>query len=312
MERTSQLDGSDTQGNHASTQAQRLAAFKRQLGEAVLIFDSLDPSSVEQLKEDEGCKDLVQRLLPIVPTTPVPNAATQGDAWKAFKSGIVSTVACFSQPPAPSLPEPDVDALKKEVTIHFLKGCSKRTDPEDLYSINQLLGDAEGYGKYTVVQSNRVYTNAVTYFCLCLTSSPATDSLPSMIQNLRLSHLWKDDAIARIREGGTVEYGLRIMLDAKTDTLFDLDPHLAQNGRRIYSDYLQSTYLDSERSDDDIYVSETMVAGMYVLSGNTVRLERLVADGEKSMEMRVQRAVPGGVQSTDVYQTILRPFRLQY
>ena len=314
MRRTAQSvqDGSDTPGPHASTQVQRLAAFKKLLEDAVCIFDSLDPASIDQLKQDRSCKDLVQRLLPIVPTPPAPNVgATTIYPWQVVKSGlgkIVSNIARLSLPAGQGQPDGDVAVLKMEATIHFLRGYYRESKSEAANSIERLLSQAEG-GRYTVLWSNRGYL--ISGFCLCLTSSPATDSFPSMISSLHLSPLWSEDAIVRIRVGGTVEYGFKIIVDEFKKTLFDLDHHLTNNRLRIYKDYLHSQP-NGPWGPNDIFVSETVVAGMYILSGNSARLERLFADGEKKMELVVQRTIPGGEQRTDVYDTVFKPFRLYY
>ena len=194
--------------------------------------------------------------------------------------------------------------LKREVTIHFLKGGYKGTLSEVLSRIGQALSRAENC-RYTVLQSNRVNVDG----CLPLTSSPATDSFPSMIKGLSLSALWTVGATTRIREGGTVECGFKI-LDATSNALFDLDPHLKQNQTKIHREYLHSRFKGMGR--DDIRVSEEVEGGIYMLSGSVARLERLVADGEKSMSMVISRTNRDGMCRTDLYQSVIRPFCLRY
>ena len=349
MDRTAQLDGSDSQERYraSSTQGQRMSVFQRQLGNAVLILDSLDTSSLDQLKEDKGVQDLVRHLLSIFETPQAPsNVASSSDqvatsGWGGVVSSFVRSLSLLGQSSqesncddvreihphvAPfsvrnllpdggqSLPTAVIAGLEKEATIHLLQGSYAKATSRTIHSIEKRLSRAEGCS-YTVLQSNRHdgISAKSSGPSLSLTSYPATYSLCSMIQSTPLSDLWSSNAITRIREGGTVEYGLRID-DATTNALFELDPHMAQNGHQIYTNYLHSNFLDLGRvpSDDDIFASETVAAGMYMLSGDIVRLERLVADGEKGMEMIIRRMNPAGELRMDIYQSIIRPFRLQY
>ena len=370
MNSSAELDGSDGQDRHTSTVDQRFSAFKDHLANAVLILESLDSSLLDRFKQDQACKDLVNRLLSAFPSIPLSRFASQIDqVVKSGLEGIVANIARISllddspqeadrhvrqtiqSPGVPSLvsatpstaqpstgskswasllaplvaaqssaaaarspkssssyipignvEEMSKEALKREATIHFLTGGYKGRPSQVINEIGQILYRVE---EVRVLQSNRGNADG----CLSLTSEPTSDSFPSMIKDLSLSSLWRAGTIARVREGGTVEYGFTI-IGVNTNALFDLDPDLTQNRNQVYSDYLRSQPREPW-GPNYIYVSETVAAGIYMLSGDTVRLEQLVADGEKSMAMEARR-INRDVRRTNVYNCVITPFRLQY
>ena len=364
MDRIAQLDGSDTQKRQVSTQPQRLAAFKKQLGDAVLILDSLDPSSLNDLKQDEGCKDLVQRLLSIFPTLHLANEIDQ--VVKAGLEGIAANItrlsllgnssrdaesrakkadtpASFSSPvtiPATkvakrklgaSTPSPAVIATpskspsaaavtpivqparnqameidedpKTVATIHLLQGRWGRDYYAAMISaIGQRLSAAEGR-KYTVRESTQ---GSLQNRWISLTSFPSTTSFPSMIRELPLSDLWSYDAVTHVRDGGAVEYGFTIS-NLPSRGLFGEDFSHIQD--QIYNDYLQSQPDWLGRSE--ICVSETLANGVYLLSGDTGRLEKLFQEGEKTMTLVVNMVNSQGKPRTNQYATVIKPFCLR-
>ena len=103
MDHDAQLDGSDAQGRNASTQTQRISAFINQLGNAVLILDSLNSSSLGQLKQDEDCKEILRQLLSTFPIVPLSDVASQIDqAVKVGLEGIAANIARLSLPDSSS------------------------------------------------------------------------------------------------------------------------------------------------------------------------------------------------------------------
>jgi len=264
MNSPADLDGSDAQDRYTSTVDQRCSAFKDHLGDALLILESLDLSSVNHLKQDEACKGLVNRLLSAFNTLPLPYIASQIDqVVKTGLEGIVANIArlaLLEQSPQsvsstimrpPALPAiPAAVAIPKisertnadlsqdpqtEATIHFLKGSPAAQLPQVIDGINRLLSRSEGS------HSAQLSTRHSVDGCISLTCIPATGSFLSMMTIAApfLSPFWTADAVIRIRWGGTVEYGIRIF-ESDGKTLF----RDSFTTTRI-SDQIQRLYLDS-------------------------------------------------------------------
>lgn len=367
MDSTAQLDGSDAQGNHVSTQSQRISAFKKQLGDVLLILDSLDYSSLDQLNQDEDCKDLVRRLLSIFPIVPISNVASQigfpivpfpnvasqiGQAVIAGLEGLAANITRLSQPlnplaslssPSPTLATPvahdatiskgltvipsksplagvadeqlAVPAQKQStadikddpatvITIHFLDGGWRLTLPDTIAVIEGVLPQAGGHLKYAVRQSDQ---GSCPNEYLSLTSSPSTTSFPFMIFDIapRISHLWTPGTITHFRRGGMVSYGFIIShLNIKAPFV----EALALFGGQIDKDYLQVQPHRFKRPD--IYVSATLGNGVYLLSGDVGRLEKLVSEGEKVLSPSVRTVNSQYIKKahTNHHRVVVRPF----
>jgi len=111
MNHTAELDGSDVQERNTSTQTQRISAFINQLGNAVLILDSLDSSSLDLLKQDKGCNGLVERLVSIFPTLALSNHASQID--QVITTGSKGTPANFARLSLPDHDSREVESRTK-------------------------------------------------------------------------------------------------------------------------------------------------------------------------------------------------------
>ena len=121
------LDGSDAAGRQASTQSQRIAAFKKQLSGAILLLDSLNPSSLNDLKQDEVCKAFVLRLLSIYPDLTLSRISGQIDqVVKAGLEGIAANITRLSLRADTSSHEVDSRKLRANVQLPVPRPASMR------------------------------------------------------------------------------------------------------------------------------------------------------------------------------------------
>ena len=368
MYRTAQLDGSDAQGRNASTQTQRISAFINQLGDAVLILDSLDSSSLDQLKQDEDCKDLVRQLLSIFPIVPLSDVSSQIDqVVKAGLEGIAANIARLSLPnfssrraesriqgtiksARPSLVSSppgtspatlrDITTIAKRPTVTLSKSPSAATikprwvpaqistadirdNPDTVATIHFLRGGLahpleqiaiSAIGGRLSITEGRKYTLRLSdqgsspKDYLSLTSSPSTTSFSTMMKDTlpQISYLWTPDAITHVRRGGEVEYGITIT-DLQTKALFVEDLALILD--QINKNYLrvQPGWLGRA----EMGVSTTLANGVYLLSGDVGRLERLFSEDEKFITLLVSAPNLQGIHRTNHYASVIRPFCLR-
>lgn len=89
------LNGSDTRDHGVSTQSDRCSALKEHLKSVVLILESLDQVSQDDLEEDDDYNDLVHRFLSTFTTLPLPDVTSRVD--QIIKSGLNGISANIAQ-----------------------------------------------------------------------------------------------------------------------------------------------------------------------------------------------------------------------
>jgi len=86
MNHSTLLDGSDAQDRSASSHSERCAALKRHIHDVVIILESFDQTSRDDLKQDEQYNDLVNRFVSTFTSFPLPDFVSRVD--QVIKNGL--------------------------------------------------------------------------------------------------------------------------------------------------------------------------------------------------------------------------------
>jgi len=240
------LDGSDAQDRGASSHSERCAALKSHLHHVVLILESFNQTSRDNLKQDEQYNDLANRFISAFTSSPLPDLVSQVDqnglkgitiassTKPAFngvapldtpvppkrttgKQRLPSTSALSSILPSVPIPSsglgktrgnPTVTTLR--ATIHFLVGNTNCTTGQITTLVNRALTTLKGRVEYVGYTYQGPIFTVVESAKMTLKWSGPSKPILHALKAANLSSLWTRGAVTYIREEGTISYGLRV------------------------------------------------------------------------------------------------------